>query len=123
MKTKNIYKGKTGERLAIKYLKEQGYNIIAKNYKTTLGEIDIIVSNTDTLIFVEVKAREDNQFLLTPAEAITPFKRKKINQVAAQYLARHQLRHVPVRFDVIEVFLQEGKIEHIENAFDSYIKF
>jgi len=123
MKSKNIHKGKSGEKIALKYLKEKGYNILAKNYKTNLGEIDIIISNADTLIFVEVKTREDTKFLDRPAEAITAFKCKKINQVAAQYMSRFQLRHVPVRFDVIEIYLVGGQIEHIENAFDSYIKF
>jgi len=122
IKTKNFLKGKSGEKAAVKFLEHKGYRILSKNYKTNLGEIDIIISDGETIIFVEVKSR-DGGFLDVPAEAITAHKRKKINQVAAMYLARFQLRDVPVRFDVIEIYTVEGRIEHLENAFDSYIKF
>ncbi|MCL2591731.1 MAG: YraN family protein [Defluviitaleaceae bacterium] len=122
IKTKNLIKGKSGEKLAVKFLRQKGYRILHKNYKTNLGEIDIIISDGETLIFVEVKSREGG-FLDVPAEAVTAFKQRKINQVACMYLSRFQLRNVPIRFDVVEVYMSENRMEHLENAFDSYLKF
>ena len=122
MEYKNILKGKAGEKKAVKFVRKVlKYRILEKNYKTKLGEIDIIASNGDTIVFIEVKTREDKEFLATPSEAITRSKIRNINQVASIYLSRYQLRNVPCRFDVIEVFLSEDKIEHIENAFTSYL--
>ena len=118
----NRVKGKSGEKTAEKFLKKKGCEILHRNYKTNLGEIDLIALDKDTLVFVEVKSRSGTLFGM-PAEAVTYFKRSKINQVAAQYLTRHMLHGVPVRFDVIEVYLADGRVEHIENAFDSYLKY
>ena len=118
----NQTKGKTGEKTAEKFLKKKGCQILHRNYKTNLGEIDLIVVDKDALVFVEVKSRSGLGFG-TPAEAVTYFKRSKINQVAAQYLTRHMLHGVPVRFDVVEVYLLDGRVEHIENAFGSYLKY
>ncbi|MCL2797812.1 MAG: YraN family protein [Firmicutes bacterium] len=118
----NQVKGKSGEKTAEKFLKKKGCKVLHRNYKTNLGEIDLIVFDKDTLVFVEVKSRSGTLFG-TPAEAVTHFKRTKINQVAAQFLTRQSMRDVPVRFDVVEVYLNEGRVEHIENAFDSYLRY
>jgi len=118
----NQAKGKSGEKTAEKFLRKKGYEILHRNYKTNLGEIDLIALGKDALVFVEVKTRSGLGFG-TPGEAVTHFKRAKINQVAAQFLTRHMLREVPVRFDVIEVYLSDGRVEHIENAFDSYLHY
>jgi len=119
----NLAKGKSGELLAAKFLKKKGYRILHRNYKTNLGELDIIAADhQDTLVFIEVKSRTSTDFGL-PSEAVTHHKRTKINQVAAQFLSRHMLYGAPVRFDVIEVYLDENRINHIENAFDSYLHY
>ncbi len=118
----NRIKGKTGEEIAAKYLKKKGYRILHRNYKTDLGEIDLIVTDDDRLVFVEVKSRTGEQFG-EPAEAVTYQKQRKISQVAAQFITRHMLRGVAARFDVVEVFLAEDRIRHIEDAFDSYLRF
>ena len=122
IKGKNQIKGNSGEKTAEKFLKKKGYEILERNYKTLLGEIDLIVVDKDTLVFVEVKSRTGTAYG-QPCEAVTYFKRGNINRVAAQYLARHNYRDVPCRFDVIEVYLTEGRVEHIENAFDSYLHY
>jgi len=122
IKNQNISKGQSGEKAAVKFLRARGFVILHKNYKTNLGEVDIIATYKGTLVFIEVKTRSTN-FLDSPSEAVTAFKRRKINQVAAQFLSRHQMRDVPVRFDVVEVYTVENRIELIENAFDSYLKF
>jgi len=92
-----------------------------KNYKTNLGEIDIIAHDKNTLVFVEVKTRSSAQYG-TPAESVTLFKQRKITQVAAQFLAKHQIHDAFMRFDVVEVYA-DNQIEHIENAFDSYLNY
>lgn len=118
----NRDKGKAGERIAEKFLKEKGYRIITRNYKTESGEIDLIVTDDETLIFVEVKARKSDEFGL-PCEAVDVRKQRKINVVAGQYIKRNMYFGVSVRFDVIEVYLSDCKVNHIVNAFDSYLKY
>ena len=114
--------GARGEYIARDYLKRQGYEITDINFSCKLGEIDIIARCSSTLVFVEVKARIADTFG-TPAEAVDYHKRRKINAVAAQYIKKFRYFDVPVRFDVIEVFLRDGSVNHIENAFDSYLRY
>ncbi len=118
----NVIKGKTGEDLAANYLKKLGYEIIFRNFKTEVGEIDIIASGEGYLIFVEVKSRK-NTDLGYPSEAVGVFKVKKISQVASQYINKYNLFDIDVRFDVIEVFFDDKEINHIKNAFESYLSF
>lgn len=118
----NIRKGKTGEDIACDYLRRKGYRILNRNYKTDLGEIDIVITDEITLIFVEVKSRTSDGFGM-PSEAVGYFKRNKINQVASQYIKKFMLFDVDVRFDVVEVYLSENRVNHIENAFDSYLRY
>jgi putative endonuclease len=77
--------GQEGEALAARHLKKNGYRIIEKNYRTKLGEIDIIAKDKDTLVFVEVKSRRSWQFG-NPKAAVTPRKQRKISMVALHYL-------------------------------------
>lgn len=114
--------GDGGEKLAEAYLVSHGYRILGKNYKTALGEIDIIATDETTLIFVEVKTRRSLEYGY-PSQAVTYIKQKKISQVAAQYIKRFKLFDVPVRFDIIEVYLSSSEINHIEGAFDSYLRY
>lgn len=118
----NKLKGKTGEELACSYLKKNGYSILDRNYSTDVGEIDIVATDTKTLIFVEVKARSSEDYGY-PGEAVTYVKRRKINQVAAQYMKKYRFFNVDVRFDVIEVYLEQRTVNHIVNAFDSYLHY
>lgn len=115
-------KGKTGEDIACSYLKQNGYKIMDRNYKTDIGEIDIVCTDTKTLIFVEVKARSTEDFGY-PSEAVTYHKRQKINQVSSQYIKQFRLFDVAVRFDVIEVYMAQREVNHIINAFDSYLRY
>lgn len=120
MKKDNKLKGKAGENLAAKFLKKNGYEIIKRNYTNEYGEIDIIAAHDGYLIFVEVKTRLNTEFGF-PAEAVNSHKIRKISQVASVYIHSKNLYDYPVRFDVIEVC--DGEINHIENAFDSYIRY
>ena len=81
MKTKRQKFGEQGEALAVRHLKKAGYKIIETNYRTRLGEIDIIAKDKDTIVFVEVKTRTSVHFG-SPKWAVTPQKQKKISMVA-----------------------------------------
>lgn len=118
----NKFKGSSGERIAEEYLKKEGYDILARNFRTRLGEIDIVASKGEYLVFVEVKARKSEAYGF-PSESVTYAKQRKISMVASQYIKLNMYFGVAVRFDVIEVYLTEGRINHIENAFDSYLKY
>jgi putative endonuclease len=111
--------GKDSESLAVKFLKRQGYKIIETNYRTKLGEIDIIARDKDTLAFVEVKARRSDRYGV-PKYAITPKKKKKISMAALWYLKTTSQFNQKARFDVVGIFFQTStpRIEIIKNAFE-----
>ena len=116
-----ISKGAAGEVVAARFLREKGYTLIAGNYRTRLGEIDIIARDGDYIVFVEVKTRGE-QALYAPREAVTLQKQQKIIRSAALYMERFPTSLQP-RFDVIEIYAPEGeltkkpKINHLEDAF------
>ena len=111
--------GEKGEALAAGQLKKEGYQIIETNYRTKLGEIDIIAKDKDTIVFVEVKARSSVRFG-SPKWAVTPQKQKKISVVALYYLKSTNQSNAKARFDVVTVALNQDKprIEIIKNAFE-----
>jgi putative endonuclease len=94
--------GKYGEETAVDFLKEQGYEIIARNYKTRFGEIDIIARDKDTLCFVEVKTRHTQRFGL-PQEAVTSSKQRQIAKSALAFLKERALLDKKARFDVVSI--------------------
>jgi putative endonuclease len=112
----NREKGIVGENIASKYLSQRGAQILEKNYKIQSGEIDIIAKLDNELVFVEVKSRTNNKFGI-PCESVGFKKRKKITSTAQYYLLVNDLDNVPVRFDVVEIYLNEKKLRHIVNAF------
>jgi putative endonuclease len=113
--------GKTGEDLACEELERRGYAIVARRYRRRGGEIDIIARDGPTMVFVEVKAREGREFG-EPAEAVTAFKRRRIAQLAADYMARRHRPDCPCRFDVISIRFGSGppEIEIFQHAFDAF---
>ena len=119
MKNRRQKLGERGEALAVRRLKKAGYKIIETNYRTRLGEIDIIAKEKDTLVFVEVKSRRSVHFG-SPKWAITPKKRKKISMVALHYLKATNQSSARARFDVVAVVSNRDKpqVDIIKNAFD-----
>lgn len=112
--------GAIGEELASKFLKKQGYKIVEKNFRTSLGEIDIIALDRGTITFVEVKTRKSTVFG-SPQEAVGLKKQKKISQVASIYLNQKKLNAEKARFDIVAILLssdQTEKIELIKDAFE-----
>jgi putative endonuclease len=112
-----VKKGKFGEEIARRFLTSLGYKIITTNFRTKIGEIDIIAKDKDDYVFVEVKMREDVNKWGLPAEAVTANKRKKIENVALLYLQKEGLGEVPMRFEVVEVLPKLGKARLIRDIF------
>jgi putative endonuclease len=112
--------GQEGEQLAVRHLKRLGYRIICRNYRSPLGEIDIIARHRGVLVFVEVKSRSTETFG-SPKLAVTPAKQRKLSQVAWHYLQQYNLTEASARFDVVTISRMQGSphFEVIENAFDS----
>lgn len=104
------------EWLAVRELKKKGYKILERNFRCYRSEIDIIAMKDDTIVFVEVKYRHNND-KGNPAEAVDWNKRRRISQAALVYLTNYIKRtDVPCRFDVICILDKE--IVHYENAFE-----
>lgn len=108
--------GQWGEECAVQYLLSKKYRIVKRNFRIREGEIDIIVSRDRILVFIEVKTRSSDSFIL-PCESVTWKKQKTIRRVAASYLQHHFLPYDEIRFDVIEVYADKKQIRHLENAF------
>src|SRR6185295_5913115 len=91
--------GKLGEDLACRELERRGCAIIARRYRRHGGELDIVARDGQTVVFVEVKTRQRGDFG-AGVEAVTALKRRRLADVALDYLARHRLMACPCRFDV-----------------------
>ncbi len=124
MSKENLYLGKRGEEAAVDFLKENGYRILVRNYKTKLGEIDIIATDKDTYCFIEVKTRNSDSFGL-PQEAVSFSKQRQISKAALQFLKEKNLFGQKARFDVISLLYCEDapKIELIKDAFELEEKY
>lgn len=112
--------GKTGEELACGELERRGYEIVARRYRTRFGEIDIVARSNQTTVFVEVKTRAGDDFG-GGAAAVTPWKQRRVAQMAVDYLSRHKLHDRPCRFDVVTVDMKDSGPEIVvyEHAFDA----
>ncbi len=119
--------GRIGERLAARYLKKQGYRVVARNVHLGKNELDLVVKNKEFLVFVEVKARTyetpEAAEMHRPALAVNREKRERTVQAAKDYLRLYPTKGLCPRLDVIEVALDRQKpkkpfkIHHIEAAF------
>lgn len=112
--------GKIGEGIACGYLRRRGYKILERNYKTKIGEIDIVARDGNVLVFVEVKTRASDLYG-TPEEAINARKMRKLTQLAELYMNRKGLYQTKARFDVVGIIIDGGNgsktIRLIKNAF------
>ncbi len=120
MSRARVILGKAGEDLACAELETRGYAIVARRYRRRGGEIDIVARDGATLVFVEVKARDGRAFG-EAAEAVTAVKRRRITQIALDYMNRYHLSDCPCRFDVVSIHFDTGRpgIEVFQNAFDA----
>ena len=106
--------GRRGEDLAHRHLRAQGYTVIARNYRTPTGsgEIDVIARHGETLVFVEVKARQTAEFG-TPDRAVDEEKRRRLMRAARDYAHRTDTPWDRVRFDIVSVLFSPPSIEHL----------
>jgi len=113
--------GSEGERAAAAFLEARGYRILERNYRTKLGEIDLVAEEGRTLVFVEVKVRLNDRFG-GPAAAITSAKQARIARLAQQYVASRRLAERACRFDVVLIWGDDPRTRRIEllpGAFDA----
>lgn len=119
MSTYNRQFGNWGEQIAAQFLEMHGFVILARNYRTPYGEIDIIVQKEDLIVFVEVKTRSGNAFGM-PEDAITPQKREHLTQSALHYLQQNEGKITDWRIDVISILRDKGQskpeVTWFENA-------
>lgn len=118
---RNNVAGAWGESLAAAYLEKKHYKLVAANFRCRFGEIDLIVRNRTTLVFVEVKLRKNANFAQA-REYVDRYKQDRIRVTASLYLSQNPTKLQP-RFDVIEIYAPEGvdtlhpEIIHMEDAF------
>ncbi|MGB7620745.1 MAG: YraN family protein [Terriglobia bacterium] len=113
--------GRLGERAAFKFLQHYGYKIVARNFRTVHGEIDLVAWDRDILCFVEVKTRATTEHG-RPEEAVTTFKQRQILNTSLDYLRLANLHSVNTRFDIVSVQLSPGEVpvcQLIRRAFGS----
>ncbi len=108
-------RGGEAESTACRYLERKGYAILARNFRTRLGELDIVARKDGVSVFVEVKYRRDSSRGLG-VEAVSQAKRQRVIRAAQLYAAAHRLTESPLRFDVIAI--DGGSVRHEEGAFD-----
>lgn len=106
--------GARAEQLARRYLEKKGYCFLAANHRTRFGEVDLVMEEGSTVVFVEVKARSRTDFG-RPEEFVTPAKQKRVAKAALDFVKARGLTHRPLRFDVIGLLGDE--IAHLPNAF------
>jgi len=110
-------KGSAAEQRAAAFLQQQKLTLLERNYRCRFGEIDLIMRENDTLVFVEVRMRSSERFG-GAAASITATKQTRLIRAARHYLAR-QHDDLPCRFDAVLIFSErENDIEWIKNAFD-----
>lgn len=111
--------GRKGEEAASEYLKKQGYSIIETNYRSKLGEIDIIARDGNMVVIVEVRTKTGLAFG-RPEESINHEKARKLHRLALQYIQSNYHREMPSRIDLIAVMLEKSSglvkdVKHIKN--------
>lgn len=110
--------GDSGEAIALDHLSDKGYELVERNYRTRYGEIDLILRDAGTLVFVEVKLRRGTGYG-DPLESVTPRKQEQVRSIAEQYLAEAQPEYEEIRFDAVGILCDSGPpdVTHVQDAF------
>lgn len=113
----NIEIGSLGEDIACEYLEKVGIEIIARNYFTNLGEIDIIAKDKNEYVFIEVKTRLSKKYGM-PIESVNKKKQKNLINASKYYIHINKLEKDFIRFDIIEIYINGHKrlINHVKNV-------
>jgi putative endonuclease len=118
-KPQHLRFGAAGERAAKAHLKRLGLKFLTANFRTPRGEIDLVFRDHDCLVFVEVKTRSSEEWT-RPAAAVDAERRWRLTRAALDYLRLLRQPPVKVRFDIVEVLLQDGvvhEVRHLPNTF------
>lgn len=112
--------GRKGEAVAALYYRRRGYLLLNHNYRTRMGELDLVLYKEGTLVFAEVKTR-GNRRIAAPAEAVDVHKQRRLVLAAQLYLQNSPYADAPIRFDVVEVTPAEQgwQVHCIMDAFQS----
>ncbi len=114
--------GRQGEAVAARHLRRQGWRILARGHRNRLGEIDLIALEGETVVFVEVKTRQDTRHG-EPTDAVNPEKQRRLTRAALGYLKQRGWLSRRSRFDVVAIVWSEStrqpEITHLRNAFEA----
>jgi putative endonuclease len=111
--------GRYGERVAVGYLTAIGMQLIERNWRCSAGEIDAVLRDDETIVFVEVKTRRTTSFG-TPADAVGHTKQARLRRLAAIWLAQSEEHPPDIRFDLVSVMPKTAgaaEVEHVRGAF------
>ena len=108
--------GQSGEDQALDHLRSRGFALVARNFNTKRGEVDLIVEKGELLVFVEVRWRASGAFGGAEATVSRP-KQRRVVLAAMEYTSRHAVRERAIRFDVVAI--TGAQVLHLENAFDA----
>jgi len=111
--------GQLGEQAAKRYLKKSGLKFLTANFRSERGEIDLVFRDHDCLVFIEVKTRSSEEWT-RPAAAVDATRRRRLTRCGLDYLRLLKNPRVKVRFDIVEVLLENsavGEIRHLPNSF------
>lgn len=113
--------GAVGEQIAARLLEEKGYQIVTRNWRTQLGELDLVATNQKNLVFVEVRTTTSTRFGYG-FQSVNERKQQQVRKIALQYIQQHVRRPYALRFDVISILLnhqtgQAVETEHLEGVF------
>ena len=114
-------KGQEGERLAVRFLEDEGFRILDRNFQNRIGEIDIVAEDRGVLVFVEVRTLEASAGH-SPEETIQWKKQQRISRTALAYIQYKRLEDRPARFDVVSVTFDgtRSTLRHIPDAFEMW---
>ena len=118
-KPEHLRRGEVGELAARRYLQQCGLKFLTANFRSKRGEIDLIFRDQDCLVFAEVKTRSSEDWV-RPAAAVNRRKRRLLSRTALDYLRKLRNPQVKIRFDIVEVLLEDGavrEVRHLPNSF------
>jgi putative endonuclease len=111
--------GRRGEDLAARYLERAGLVVLSRNWRCSEGELDLVLTDGNTLVVCEVKTRTSTNFG-APAEAVTDEKASRIRRLARRWLHTHRLVWCELRFDIVAILWPPGRppqVRHLRGAF------
>src|SRR5438046_6279055 len=115
----HLQHGRLGEEAAKKHLRRLGLKFLIANYRSSRGEVDLVFRDQDCLVFIEVKTRSSEDWV-RPAAAVNAERRRRLSRAALDYLRLLKNPPIKIRFDIVEVLLQDGavrEVRHLPNTF------